>query len=170
MSFLNFWKKLISGEQPKKRRDKKTTRVNSSKRLKKKTKRAAARKKIIKKPKKKTPRKIPRLPRKHKRTKTHKKHRYKIKIKKLSKKPKEKEIGIITHYFDKISVGIIKLKADLKLGETIRIKGLNSDFIQTVKSMQLNHKDIAKAKKGDEIGIKVIQPVGKNNKVYRVTA
>jgi len=165
MGLFDFWKKLVDNKQPRK----------------KKRKKAAARKKIIKKPKKKTPRKIPRLPRKHKRTKTHKKHRYKIKIKKLkkrpsqankkpSKKPKEKEIGIITHYFDKISVGIIKLKADLKLGETIRIKGLNSDFIQTVKSMQLNHKDITKAKKGDEIGAKVIQPVGKNNKVYRVTA
>ncbi|MBP7088470.1 MAG: hypothetical protein KBB01_04140 [Candidatus Omnitrophica bacterium] len=177
MSFLNFWKKLVSNKQSKKRQNKKIIHTNSLKGLKKKTKKAA-RKKIIKRSKK-TSRKMPKLSRKHKRSKPHKKRGYKIKIrkskkrqlqanKKLPKKPKEKEIGIITHYYDKISVGIIKLKADLKLRETIRIKSANSDFMQTVNSMQLNHQDIVKAKKGDEIGIKVIKPVSENNRVYRI--
>ena len=82
-------------------------------------------------------------------------------------KPKEKPIGIITHYFGKISVGIIKLKSTLKVGDSIQIKGAHSDFFQVVTSMQANHKDITRAVKGAEIGIKVSQRVHENDRVYR---
>ncbi|MCD6583451.1 MAG: translation elongation factor-like protein [Candidatus Omnitrophica bacterium] len=94
-----------------------------------------------------------------------------FKVKKVLKKPKKKreeEIGIITHYFGKISVGVIKLKKPLRIGERIHIKGAHDDFIQTVNSMQLNHKDISYAPKGREIGIKVIQKVHPNDRVYKV--
>ena len=91
----------------------------------------------------------------------------KKKLKKIVKKlPKEKEIGVITHHFGKISVGIIKLKSALRVGDRIHIKGAHDNFTQTVKSMQINHKDVRQAKKGDEIGIKIPQPVHKNDKVY----
>ena len=81
----------------------------------------------------------------------------------------EKEIGVITHYFGKISVGIIKLKSELKVGDKIQIKGANDDFKQTIKSMQYNHIDISFAKKGYEIGIKVAKLVHENDKVYKIT-
>ncbi len=85
---------------------------------------------------------------------------------KLKTKP-QKEIGVITHYFRKISVGVIKLKSSLKVGDKIHIKGTHDDFIQTVKSMQVNHKNIASAKKGMEVGIKVIKRVHEHDKVYK---
>jgi putative protease len=81
---------------------------------------------------------------------------------------KETEIGLVTHYFGKISVGIIKLKAPLRVGDKIHIKGANDDFYQLVTSMQLNHQDISYAPRGAEIGIKVNQRVHENDKVYRV--
>lgn len=81
---------------------------------------------------------------------------------------KETEIGLVTHYFGKISVGVIKLKAPLRLGDKIHIKGANDDFYQLVTSMQLNHQDISSAPRGAEIGIKVNQRVHENDKVYRV--
>lgn len=81
---------------------------------------------------------------------------------------KEQEIGVVTHYFGKISVGIIKLKAPLSVGDRIHIKGAHDDFTQTVNSMQLNHQDISSAKKGDEIGIKVTQRVHENDIVYKI--
>ena len=90
----------------------------------------------------------------------------KCKINKRIKRVKEKQIGMVTHYFGKISVGIIKPSGPLSSGEWIHIKGAHDDFIQLVKSIQLNHKDIKKAKKGDEIGIKVIQPVHENDRVF----
>lgn len=80
--------------------------------------------------------------------------------------PKEKVAGVITHYFNKISVGIIKLKTTLRIGDSIHIKGAHDDFTQNVFSMQLNHQDITSAKRGDEIGIKVIKKVHENDKVY----
>lgn len=83
------------------------------------------------------------------------------------RKPKEKQIGVITHYFSKISVGIIKLRAELRAGDIVHIKGVHADFRQRVNSMQLNHRDITLAKPGDEVGIKVIRRVHENDGVYR---
>ena len=95
-----------------------------------------------------------------------KKPQQKAKSKAKVDKPKQKVIGVITHYFNKISVGIIKLKTGLKIGEAIRIKGAHDDFTQNIDSMQLDHMDITSAKRGDEIGVKVIKKVHENDKVY----
>ncbi len=81
-------------------------------------------------------------------------------------KPAEKEIGRITHYFSKISVGIIKLKGKLRVGQEVHIKGAHDDFRQVVTSMQLNHQSIAAAGKADEVGIAVTHPVHENDRVY----
>ncbi len=81
--------------------------------------------------------------------------------------PQEQEIGTVTHYFNKISVGIIKLSEPLKLGDRIHIKGVHDDFTQAIESLQFDHKDIALGEKGMEVGIKVSQPVHENDKVYR---
>jgi putative protease len=85
------------------------------------------------------------------------------------KEMEEKEIGIITHYFGKISVGIIELNAPLKVGDTIHIKGAHDDFNQTIDSMQIEHDVVESADKGDFVGIKVIHQVHANDKVFLVT-
>jgi translation elongation factor EF-1alpha len=82
----------------------------------------------------------------------------------------EKLIGKITHYFGKIGVGIIKIEnGELNVGDTIHIKGHTSDFTQQVDSIQIEHEQIQKAKKGDDIGIKVAQKVHEHDEVYLVT-
>ncbi len=80
----------------------------------------------------------------------------------------EKEIGTITHYFGKISVGIIKLSDTLRVGEKIHVKGIHDDFMQTIDSIQLEHVAVPEAKKGDEVGIKVSGKVHENDKVFKV--
>jgi len=82
----------------------------------------------------------------------------------------EKEIGVISHYFRKVSVGIIALNDILRAGETIRIKGAHDDFMQKVESMQIEHADVKEAKKGDAVGIKVAHPVHEHDRVYKVAA
>ena len=82
-------------------------------------------------------------------------------------KPQEKPIGVVTHWFGKISVGVIKLKSDLNVGDKIRIKGAHDEFVQRVNSMQVEHKDVARAVKGMEVGMKVARRVHENNRVYR---
>ncbi len=87
-------------------------------------------------------------------------------------KPQEKkeiEIGKVTHFFNKISVGIIEITQDsLKVGDTIHIKDGARDFEQKVESMQIEHEQIEEAKKGDVIGIKVDQGVREGDKVYKM--
>lgn len=79
----------------------------------------------------------------------------------------EKEIGEVSNYFEHVNAAAIKLKSPLKVGETIQIKGGETDFEQAIESMQLDHKPIDKAKKGDEIGILVKQKVRKGYKVFK---
>jgi len=80
---------------------------------------------------------------------------------------KEKEIGTVSNYFDKVSVAAIKLTESLKAGETIKIVGGETEFQQAVSSMQIQHEKVEKAKKGDEIGIKVKEKVRKGYKVFK---
>lgn len=81
---------------------------------------------------------------------------------------KEKEIGRITHFYDKISVGVVKLSGSLKVGDKVHVQGAHDDFEQVVESMQLEHDDIKSAKKGQAIAIKVDKPVHDNDKVFKV--
>lgn len=81
-----------------------------------------------------------------------------------------KLIGKVIHYFSKIEVAVIKLSASLSVGDTVRIiGGEDTDFTQEVKSMEVEHEKIEKAKKGDEVGLKVSQKVREGYKVYKVS-
>ncbi len=81
----------------------------------------------------------------------------------------EKEIGKITHYFGKIGVAVLELTSDLKVGDTIHIKGHSEDFSQMVDSMQIEHESIPEAKAGQSVGMKVGQKVHPGDIVYLVT-
>jgi len=79
-----------------------------------------------------------------------------------------KLIGKVTHYFSNIGVAVIELSDNLNAGETIRIVGGETDFNQTVDSMEINHQKVKSAKAGDAIGLKVNQKVREGYKVYKV--
>jgi hypothetical protein len=49
----------------------------------------------------------------------------------------------------------------------IHFKGAHDDFYQTVTSMEIEHHPVDEAKKGQDIGIKVIQKVHVGDVVYR---
>ena len=50
--------------------------------------------------------------------------------------PEEEQlIGKVTHYFSKIGVAVVELSGSLKVGDTIRIVGGDTDFSQTIESM-----------------------------------
>lgn len=78
------------------------------------------------------------------------------------------EIGKVTHYFTKIGVAVIELSGDLKVGDTIHIKGATSDFKQEVDSMQIEHENIEEAEAGQSIGLKVKYHAREGDKVYKV--
>ena len=78
------------------------------------------------------------------------------------------EVGRVTHFYPKISVAIVELKAPLNIGDRILIRGATTNFEQTVESMQIEHKNIEKAEAGQIIGLKVKERVRDNDKVYRI--
>jgi len=77
-----------------------------------------------------------------------------------------KEVGRITHYFDKIGVAVVELNGNLKVGDKIKIKGATTDFEQEVESMQVEHESVKEAKKGQAIGLKVNEKVRINDRIY----
>jgi len=79
-----------------------------------------------------------------------------------------KLIGKISHYFGNIGVAVIELSDKLKAGDTIRVVGGETDFNQTVESMEIEHQKIKEAKKGDSVGLKIDQKVREGYKVYKV--
>jgi len=84
------------------------------------------------------------------------------------KKAKEKTVGIITHYFPHVQAAVIKLKATLTVGETIKVKGHTTDFTQSITSMQIDRVPVNSAKAGQEIGLLVNSRVRQGDLVYKV--
>ena len=80
----------------------------------------------------------------------------------------EKEIGKVSGYFSHVGVAAIKLSNSLKVGDKIHIKGNTTDFEEEVKEMQIEKKEVKKAKKGNHIGIKVSEKVRPTDKVFLV--
>jgi putative protease len=81
----------------------------------------------------------------------------------------KKKVGNISHYFSKISVAVVDLSSELKSGDLITIEGPSTNIKQKVTSMQVEHKAVASAKKGDSVGLKVPDKVKEGDLVYKVT-
>ncbi|MDD5621130.1 MAG: hypothetical protein PHS27_00835 [Candidatus Pacebacteria bacterium] len=131
--------------------------------------------------KKKKPKKVAKKPAKKriakkkvaKRVIVRKKTRKPIRKKKIAKPVKIKEsegkpIGRVVHYFDHIGVAVIKLTSGLAVKNKIQIVGGDIDFKQEVKSMQIEHRSIKKAKAKDEIGLKIGKKVRPGYRVFKI--
>lgn len=81
----------------------------------------------------------------------------------------EEQIGIVTHYFGHIQVAAIRLDAELKVGDTIHIKGHTTDLIQTIDSMQFEHQSVQVGTLGQEIAIKLKEHARQHDTVFKVT-
>ncbi len=80
----------------------------------------------------------------------------------------EVEIGKVTHYFDRIGVAVLSLTGSIQIGDTIRIYGRATNFVQQVTSLQIEHQPVSSAKPGDDVALKVEHKVHANDKVYRI--
>lgn len=71
------------------------------------------------------------------------------------KKAAKNIIGTVTHYFPHVRAAVVKLKAPLTVGDTLKIKGHTTDFTQAVTSIQIDRVPVNSAKKGAEVGLLV---------------
>lgn len=79
-----------------------------------------------------------------------------------------KKIGSISHYFAQIGVAVIELAGDLKVGDTIRIKGNTTDFEQEVNSMQIDKEPVNEAGNKQSVGLKVGEKVRVGDEVFKL--
>ncbi len=70
-----------------------------------------------------------------------------------------KQIGSVTHYYGKAGVAILLLEAPLKVGDRIKFEGHGADFEQPVESLQIDRENVNSAAAGQQVGLKVGQPV-----------
>ncbi len=80
----------------------------------------------------------------------------------------EVEVGKVTHYYNHLNVAVLSLKQSLKLGDMIHILGRSTDFTQRVGSMEVEHHTIVWVKPGDDVAVKVAEPVHEHDLVYKV--
>ncbi len=81
----------------------------------------------------------------------------------------EVEIGRVTHYYNHLNVAVLKLTDGLRLGDKVHILGHSTDIIERVASMEVNHHSVEWVKPGDDVAIKVVEPVHEHDKVFRIT-
>ena len=79
----------------------------------------------------------------------------------------ETEIGCVMTYYSNIGVAAIELTGNVKVGDTIIIRGYTTDVEHVIDSMEIDHKSVQEAKSGDEIGIKVASKLRKKDRVYK---
>lgn len=77
-------------------------------------------------------------------------------------------IGKVTHYYKRISVAVVDLSAELKVGDTILFLGHTTDFTQEVASMEIEHQKVLSAGPGGEIAVKVDGEVRQGDLVYKL--
>jgi hypothetical protein len=77
-------------------------------------------------------------------------------------------VGVVTHYFDRISVAVILLEQELYLDDWILIQGPRTSVEQQVQSMQINHQGIDKGQPGEEIALKVDNAVREGDEVFLI--
>ncbi len=82
----------------------------------------------------------------------------------------EERLGSVIKFFEKTSIAAVKLDfGDLAVGDTIHVKGTNTDFTQTIEAMEFDHQPVQKATRGQFTGIKLSQPAKPFDLVYKVT-
>jgi len=78
------------------------------------------------------------------------------------------QVGVITHYFERIKVAIVHVsEGSVIIGDKIHIIGLKTKLMQKVWSMQIDRVDVKVAQKGQDIGLKIDKLVEVGDKVYK---
>ena len=82
----------------------------------------------------------------------------------------EEKIGVVIHYWGKIGVAGLKISdGELRVGDTIHIKGHTSDFTQPVESIQIENQLVEVARPGEDIGVQVVEHAREHDEVFKVT-
>ena len=79
----------------------------------------------------------------------------------------DEAIGTVTHYFGHLYVAAVALSAPLDVGDRIHIRGHTTDLVETVASMEIDHRPVAHAEPGDDVAISVKEHVREHDRIFR---
>ena len=75
----------------------------------------------------------------------------------------------MTHYYEHAGACVVSLDAgELRMGDTIHVRGHTTDFYQRVDRLERDHVAIDAARAGEEVGVQVSQRVRAHDVVYRL--
>lgn len=81
----------------------------------------------------------------------------------------EERIGSVIKFFEKNHVAAVKIDfGELSVGDTIHVKGSDTDFTQKVEAMEFDHQPVQKAVRGQFTGIKVSHPAKPFDLVFKI--
>lgn len=76
-------------------------------------------------------------------------------------------IGSVTHWYAHLSVAAIRLTAPLAVGDRVHIKGHTTDLVETVTSMEVDHRRVERAEPGDDVALAVEGHVREHDLIFR---
>ena len=79
-----------------------------------------------------------------------------------------KPLGKVVHWFDKIGVAVLSLNGVLKVGDKVKVQKGEVEFEEEIGSMQVDHKPVKSAKKGDEVAVKLSQQAKEGTLIFKV--
>ncbi|MEK7550421.1 MAG: translation elongation factor-like protein [Patescibacteria group bacterium] len=80
------------------------------------------------------------------------------------------KIGKVIHFYDKLMVAIVELDGTLSVGDSVKFtRGGEDMFEQKVESIQIEHKKVDSANKGDVVGLKTNEAVKEGAEVYKIS-
>jgi len=78
-------------------------------------------------------------------------------------------LGAVTHYWPHAEAcGVLIEHGELRVGDTVHLRGHTTDFYQPVDRIELEHAQVQVARAGDHIGLHVHQRVREGDVVFRL--
>jgi hypothetical protein len=78
-------------------------------------------------------------------------------------------IGEVTHFYDRLSVAVLKLTEPIHVGDMLHLLGHHTDFRQKLESIQIEHQEVTEAGPGQDVAVKVAQKVHPGDTVFNVS-
>ena len=80
----------------------------------------------------------------------------------------EKQIGKVTHWYDKAMVAVIRLSDSLSTGDSVKVVKGQDEFTEVIGSMEIDKKPVSSVKAGDEVAVKFSQKTREGAVIYKV--